>query len=207
MNVLEVVSVVASVVSIILAGFTIWLALYMFNQTKNTEAEAKAALASIKSQMDTLQKLTGRMMDRLTTAVTAPRAADEAIVLLVSTLRDIPTTLAANLRAPAADASQQALWNEVLTAYIATYFYAGITNVASQAHLPPLADVKEDDFFKKVVDSSFNDFRLLEDYIGKFDANVLGANRLYHLYTEASQEWRPFVKDSTAVYRERMGGQ
>src|SRR5262245_49375102 len=120
-------------VSIALGGLAIWLALYLYNQAKNTEQRVGETLAAIKAQTDALQRLTGKMLDRLTTAVTAARPADEALVLLMSTFRDLPTTIAANLRAPSTDAPQQALVNEVLTAYIATFYYTALTNVVSQS--------------------------------------------------------------------------
>ena len=204
MNALEISSIVASFVSTVLAVFAIWLALYMFNQSKDTERRVSENLASIRSQTDTLQKLTGKMMDRLTTAVTAPRAADEAIVLLMSTIRDIPTALATHLRTPGRDATQGVLRNEVLTAYIATYYYAGIANVWSQGYLPALEDLEDDNPVKRMVDASSADFQLLESLIGGFDSSLVESNRLHHLHAEASEQWKPHVKDSTTVYRDRQ---
>ena len=124
----------------------------------------------------------------------------------MTTLRDMPTTIAANLRTPPAGADTQVLLAEVLTAYIATYYYAGITNGAMQGHLPPLEELEEDDFAKRLVDSSCNDFRQLEGYIGQFDAPLVRGNRLHHLYVEAVQHWKPLVKDSTTVYHNRQTG-
>jgi hypothetical protein len=189
-----------------LAGFAIWLALYLYNQSKDTEGRMAVMLAAIKAQTDALQKLTGKMIDRLTTAVTAPRAADEAFVLLMSTIREMPTAIAANLQAPAADASQQVLLNEVLTAYIATYYYAAITNVGFQTYLPPLEDLDDDNLAKRLIDSSYSDFNLLEALIGGFDRKMVKANRLQHLYAEATEHWKPLLKDATAVYKERQAG-
>ena len=91
----------------------------------------------------------------------------------------------------------------MLTAYIATLYYAGIANVAMQAYLPPLADLEEDEFAKRVLDTSCNDFRLLEGYVAQFDPQLVQGNSLHQLYVEAIQQWKPHVKDSTTVYRDR----
>jgi hypothetical protein len=206
MEVMEVASIVSSFVSTILAGFAIWLSLYMFNKGKDTEGDVRESLASIKAQTDALQKLTGKMMDRLTSAVTAPRAADEALVVLMQTIREMPVAIATNLQAPSAGADRQALLVEVLTAYIATLYYAGVANVVTQLHLPPLEDLGGDDPAKRLVDTTCNDFRLLEGYIARFDPGLVTANRLQHLYAEAMQQWKPHVKDSTTVYRDRQAG-
>jgi hypothetical protein len=199
-------SIVASIVSVVLGGFAIWLALFLYNQSKDTERRVAEMLAAIKAQTDTLQKLGSKMIDRLTTAVTAPRAADEAVVMLISTIREIPTAIAANLRTPAADASQQVWLNEVLTAYIGMYYYAAVVNVAWQGYLPAFEDLPDDDLAKRLVDLSHSDFNLLEGLIGHFDPRMVEANRLQHLHAEAIEYWKPYLKDALSVYRDRQGG-
>lgn len=197
-------SMVAGFVGTIVGGFSVWLALHLYTKSKDTESHVKESLASIKAQTDTLQKLTGKMMERLTTAVTAPRAADEAFVLLMTTIRDMPTTIAANLRSPADDASLPALRAELLNAYVVLFYYAGVANVASQAYLPSLDAEDEGSHLQRIVDQSAADFRLLEGMIDAIDETSVQSSRVLHLHIEAATQWKPLVKDSVAVYRERQ---
>ena len=63
---MEIASIVASFVSVILAVIAIWQAIHFYTQGKNTESRVESALSSIKAQVETLQSINGRTLDRLT---------------------------------------------------------------------------------------------------------------------------------------------
>lgn len=60
----------ASIASIILAILAVAQATYYFAQTKSSEERVAVALADIKSATQSLEKLSGRYLDRLTKHVT-----------------------------------------------------------------------------------------------------------------------------------------
>ena len=204
MSGLEASSMVSGFVGTIVGGFSVWLALHLYTKSKDTESHVKEALAGIRAQTDALQALTGKMLNRLTTAVTAPRPADEAFVLLATTIQNIPTAIAANLRAPAADATVPALRAEVLNAYVVSFFYAGVANVASQAYLPPLDSEDDGAQLQRIVDHSAATFAQLEGLIGAAEEPEVETSPFHAMYVEALTQWKPHIKDSVAVYRERQ---
>jgi hypothetical protein len=71
-------NIAASISSIILAFVAIAQATYYFTQTKSTEERVSVALAEIKSAAQSLERLSGRYLDRLTKHV-AERANGKAI--------------------------------------------------------------------------------------------------------------------------------
>lgn len=203
----EILSVVSSAVSIILAFGAVALAVYFYTQAKNSESRVSNTLESIKAQTDTLQRLTARQMDRLIKGYTDSRPPEESLLyMIVETIKDIPTSIASQLQGASSTTNNQALQVEVVTCYIAAYYYAGITNLAVQSYLPPLLDLGPNDALKRVVDQSYADFFTLDGILKGLEPAWLTSNRLYHLYTEASQ-WESSLKDSTRVYQDRQGAQ
>ncbi len=200
---MEVASIIASIVSVIVGFVAIALAAYFYTQSKNIEREVSNALASIQAQTDALQKLTGRWMDRLTRYATESRPSEDTLMHIARVIGEIPTNIASQLRAPAADATAQALLSEVIAVYIATYYYTAVANVALQAHLPALESVAADDRAKKLVDQSYIDFNTMDRIISSVNPTLVQASVLNHLYREASTNWKAFVKDSTIVYQSR----
>lgn len=70
------ISIIGSFVSLILSVVAIFLSAYFYTQTKNTEKSVNEALAEIKTQTANLDKLTGKLLDRLTRFVTTPQPMD-----------------------------------------------------------------------------------------------------------------------------------
>ena len=82
MSSVEVWSIASSGVSIILAVLAMWFAFYVYDKGKNTDQSITNSLAKIESQAESLQKLSGKWMDRLTRYVTEhrpPGPLDESI--------------------------------------------------------------------------------------------------------------------------------
>jgi len=65
---MEAFNIAASIASIILAVVAIWQAVHFYTQGKNTESRVETALSSIRAQVETLQSINGRTLDRLTKA-------------------------------------------------------------------------------------------------------------------------------------------
>lgn len=204
LGIMETASIVASIVSIILGLLAIALSLFFYSQSKNTEKEVEKALEGVKSQTDALQRLAGRQMDRLIRGVTEPRPVEDSLVqVMLTAITQMPASIVSQLQGASAGATNQALINEAITCYIATYYYAGIANVALQSFLRPLGEIEPDDPTKRLIDQTSTDFRYMEGLLNRVDSSELAANRLNHLYTEAATQWKPYVMDSTMVYKLR----
>jgi hypothetical protein len=94
-------NIAASISSIILAFVAIAQATYYFTQTKSTEERVSVALAEIKSAAQSLERLSGRYLDRLTkhVAETSNRQSDMIYELAVN-VREIPRTMTEQLARP-----------------------------------------------------------------------------------------------------------
>lgn len=72
--------------SLVLGGFAIWLSWAFYSKAKDAEKQTAVTLEAIKAQSNTLQRLTGRWMDRLTRYATESRPADEGLMMLINTI-------------------------------------------------------------------------------------------------------------------------
>jgi hypothetical protein len=77
--------------------------------------------------------------------------------------------------------------------------------MANQWYLPQLNQLEPGNIFKQLIDGSYADFTSLDAWFSSMNPQELQASPLYHYYVEALG-WKPFVKDSTAVYAERATG-
>jgi len=201
---MEVASITASITSVIIAFLAVGLSVYFYTQAKNTEHAVSNTLASITAQTDALQRLTGRWLDRLTRYVTEPRQADEVLYLLIGAIRDIPTNVASQLQAPQSGASTQVLTGQLVTAYIALYYYLAVANVSAHGYLPAsIAELQPGDFVKAIIDITYSDFLYLDKVLTSTDQSLIQASHLRDNYTEAVTTWKPLVKDTAMVYAAR----
>lgn len=76
MDSLSLINLISSLTSLILAVLSICLSLYFYNKSKDTETNVKIYLEEIKTQVATLERLTGKWMDRFTRYVTTPQPID-----------------------------------------------------------------------------------------------------------------------------------
>ena len=204
---METASIIASIVSTILAVFAIGLAVFFYTQSKNTETHVKTALEGIRTQTDTLQKLTGRWMDRLTKFVTSPRNLESVEQRrLIETLKDLPRDIASQLPTPSSTTAQNQLLLEIVTAYCALYYYTAISNYWAQWALPALEDFDANplsQFIKDVVDNSYKDFNYIAATIGRIEPTLLTTSPLKHLFDKVETEYKQFIVDSTTAYARR----
>jgi hypothetical protein len=194
-------SLVSLLTGVVLNVVAIALAVYFYTQAKNTEAQVKVGVAEIRQQTDSLGKLTGRLLDRLTRAVTEGRPAHEErqLMVFVEAMRSFGYGPGAQTQPVSAIEQNQEdpRLREQLIA--ATYLYAAITNVALQSLLPEnLADVG--DKLRRFIDMS--------------NADVVGAQRLLvpteewndatkALFAEVRDSWLTEVRDTLAYYQVR----
>ena len=110
---MEIVGLVAGVVSVILAIVAIWQAMYFYSKGKDTESRAEAALVGIKAQVETLQAVNAKITERLTRFVTTPRnEAAQTAELFAITLRSLPE-IALKFLPPSQATNEPALRHEI----------------------------------------------------------------------------------------------
>lgn len=207
MNAVEIFSIAGSIASIVLAVVAVALSVFFFSQSKNTESSVRESLADIKTQTDSLQKLTGRWMDRLTKYVTTPKSESvESSQELKELLKELPENIANQLGSPP-QTNDPALVAELISLYIALYYYAGVANIFAQFSLPPLHKYDESPDFAalvtRVVDESAGDFAAMANLLATTDQEVLKQSKLFHLAEIGKNTYRDRVATSTQAYAKR----
>ena len=166
---MEVASIVASFVSLILAGIAIWLSLYFYTKGKNTERNVEVALEGIKTQTEALQALNARTLDRLTKYVTTPRdEPSQTIQVLYAAIRDLPE-MVLKLHPPTTQAGGEATRRELISSYIAIWNYTATSNIWAGFCLPRVEEFNAEDTYhalvKYVVDRSAADFHYMSGVV------------------------------------------
>jgi hypothetical protein len=205
MNAVEISSIIASFVSLILAILAIGLSIYFFVQSKDTETKVQTALEGIRSQTDTLQGLSAKWMDRLTKYVTTPRTeVSESSQILLTIIRELPENIVSRLGKAPSQTNEQGLRQEVITAYIALYYYTGASNVWAQFCLPAPENVDSDPSYyslvKGVVDRSYTDFIYIAKVLEGVPSQELQQSRLQHLLDECKNTYRDRIMETSHYY-------
>lgn len=199
--------IASSIASMILAIVAIMMSIYFYTQSKNVETSVLSSLESIKSQTDTLQKLSGKWMDRLTKYVTDSHPNEEIYLHLFAALKDLPTNIVSQLRVPNNKEEKDELVDQLVSSYVALYYYTGLTNYWAQLSLPPLEHYDDNPDFsslvKNIVDTSYKDFFMIENILNKIDTGVVETCSTAYLIEDAIKVWRPRVMDSTESYAQR----
>lgn len=208
MATVEIINLVSAIVSVILSVLAIWLALYFYDKSKNSEIKVNLALEAIKAQTKALQELTGKWMDRLTKYATSAKPADEATVWMMEIIRSSVSNVSSQLASPGDERKTiQNLTEQLVSSYIAIYYYAALTNITSQGYLPNLTELDENNPIKTIVDSSNADYWWLDSILSSTNSSDLQASPLYHLYADTITNKKQHIKDSTKVYQSRLIGE
>ena len=207
----EIWSIVSSIVSVILGFFAIFISLWFFIIGRKTEGNVSNALVEIKTQTDMLQKISGKQLDRLTKYVTNAKntaQSDDMISEMLKVIIQIPQTLTSNLNDGSANQqTNEQLLQELVSCYIALYFYSAQTNYWAQIMLPDVTEFDPQNSFdaacKRSVDMSAQDFDIMAGIISRVDLTRLNQNALNHLLEETKSTWKDLVKNSSQVYETR----
>jgi len=205
---LNILNLIAAATGIVLGPLSIWLSLAFYHKAKDAETETAKALAAIKAQTGTLERLTARWMDRLTRAVTGPRPVDESLTLLVTTLAQLPTSLLSQFQGQTGQGSDvRALTGELVSTYIVIYYYVCASNVLGQGLLPDKAEFDPQNEvhvgLQRWVDMSAQDFQYMAGILNQVDQKIIKASPYKHLLDEAVSNWRPYVRNFDEHYQTR----
>jgi len=191
----------ASIASIILAIVAVWQAVYFYSQGKNTESRVETALSAIKAQVETLQSINGRTLDRLTKYVTTPRedGSSQVANALSSALKELPAIFL-QFKVPAQDSTQAVMRREIVSGYICLWYYTAIANINASFSLPHVDEFDENNsyhtFIKEAVDRSSADFKYMTGIVRNLAADEVTNSFYVNLYNETQQSLIHYVGDT-----------
>ena len=198
--------IITGAFSISISIIAIALAIIFYITGRNTEKNISTSLGEIKSQTDTLQKLSGSWMNRLIKHVTEkkPDMIEKSIPKLIDVLSQLPQNITSKLPQLSQAGDSEEINTEIISAYIALYYYTAQTNYWSQYYLPSPEEFDStndfDNLVKQVVDNSVTDFTAMLNILNKCEPKQLEDNPLYHLFKEAENHWKSLVKSSSDIF-------
>lgn len=207
---MDIIGIIAGIVSVILAGVAIWQAMYFYTKGKDTESRVEAALVGIKAQVETLQTVNAKITDRLTRYVTTPRnEAAQTAELFAVTLRSLPE-IALKFLPPSQTTNEPALRHEITLAYVGLWYYAASANVWASFCLPRPEDFDPErhSLVKHVVDQSAADFKYMNGLVSQLNQQEIQSQQFQfaHLYSEVTQHLQSLIGD-TSEHFARMSKQ
>ena len=203
----------SNIVSMILAIMAMWFAFYIYDKGKATDQSITNSLSKIEAQAESLQKLSGKWMDRLTRYVTQerpPGPLDQTLPELVTVLATLPQAITMQINQPTKSDPPEHLIEELLTCYIVIYYYTALTNFWTQGYLPDVADFDEKNEFhqltKRVTDGSSQDFGNIARILEATDQQRLSRNSLAHMLVETRNLWRHHVRSVADIWQRKAKG-
>ena len=119
-------------------------------------------------------------------------------------LAQLPQSLTTSLTQAPQRESQEQLVRELVSAYIALYFYTAQTNYWAQFYLPDAAGYDATSEFhrliQRMVDTSAADFTHMATLLAKIDQTRLEGNPLAHMLQETKDFWRYRVRTTADVF-------
>jgi hypothetical protein len=198
---LDIINLAAALASIVLAVVAVGVAVSFYVRGRVSEGRASSVLSQMQTQVGTLDKLSGKMLDRLTRVSIESRPEQEAILTIISALRQIPESLANGPRGSVAQGVSPSEW---IAALVSGYYYSSMANFLLQGMITAVDDGTG--IYKNLewlIEASYRDFRYLEDLIGEAGQSTLEGNRLRPLYEETIRNWRPWVRSAFESYKTR----
>lgn len=202
MTSLDIINLISSIASLILSILAIWLSLYFYNKSKNTETNVSENLSAIRAQTDTLQKLTARWMDRLTKHATDTTSYDTTLTQLIEVIKIIPT--GSNL--PQLQSKIEEMTQEAISGFIGMHYYCAVSNVLAQSQLPSTENFdptsEAHNLTKTLLDNSHQTFFYLDDILNRVDISRIDASPIGTWFKTTEDFWKGSVKNATEVFQD-----
>jgi len=200
------VSLIASATSIILALLAIILSVWFFVLSKKTEKESSSSLTKIETQADSLQKLTGKWMDRLTKYVTTDRPSplEPAINTMFSQLPQAIIQFITQTQIPSNKGDLSFTIEQYHITAISLYFYSAQTNYWCQRYLPHAKDFDENNdshkLIRRIIDTSYADFHLIHNHLLNANQNDLSRSKVYNIYLETKDSLAQYIRSVADIF-------
>ena len=203
-------SIASSVASILLAVLAFGFSFYVYDKGRTTDQSITNSLAKIETQAESLQRLSGKWMDRLTRYVTTdrpPGPLDQQLPQLIAVLGQLPQAITMKISQPLTSDPPEHLIEELITCYIAMYYYSAQTNFWAAACLPNIEDFDVTNDFhqttRRVVDVSCQDFQHMANVLGSIELSRLKRNPSFKLLEETRDLWRLHVLSVSDIWAQR----
>ncbi len=196
---LDLINLVGSISAIILSILAIALSIAFFIASKNAEKETALSIGKIDNTTGTLNTLSLKMINRLTTAIITPKATDEKISDII---REVKNTGLLEQPDETGTLNKEQIEQLRVDNLIAAFYYAGLTNLALQYHLPAtIGGTNEDGYIANLIDQSKTDYNILKTWINATaDANQkLNDSPVKHMY-DLAITWDEAVKSTREYY-------
>lgn len=204
----ETFSIISSIVSILLGFIAIALSFAFYYFGRESEKNVASLLTQIKTQADSLEKLSGTWMTRLIKHVTTPKpnVSEETYTNLISAISKnsqlVPSSFQEQHHSSDSEEIEE---SDLHMLYIALYYYTAQTNFWSQLGLPTIEEFDESDenhmLIKNTIDMSFKDFEGISNIIEDCDINKLKETPNAELLSETKENWSASVRDSAFVFK------
>lgn len=204
-------SIASSIASIMLAVLAFGFSFYVYDKSKTTDQSITNSLAKIETQAESLQRLSGKWMDRLTRYVTTerpPGPLDQQLPQLIAVLGQLPHAITMKISQPQTSDPPTHLVDELITCYIAMYYYSAQTNFWAAACLPDITDFEATNEFhqttRRAIDVSCQDFQHMANVLGSIESSRLQRNPSFKLLEETRDLWRLHVLSVSEIWAQRM---
>jgi hypothetical protein len=207
MGAVEVISIATGIASMVLAVFAMWFAMYCYDKSKTTDQSITNSLAKIEAQADSLQRLSGKFMDRLTRYVTTDRPPGPVDQQLIAVLTQLPQMITMRITQPQSSDPPEHLIDELITCYIIMCHYMALTNFWAAGYLPDAAEFDETNEFqlltRRIVETSYQDFGHMARLLGAVDQRRLERNPSANILIETRDRWGHLVRSVADIWAQR----
>lgn len=203
-EIVNAINIVSGISAISISFIAIALSIIFYIAGRRTETSVSTSLAKIEAQTDSLQKLSGKQIDKLMQhAFEGKTSTSDAMGQVINALSQIPITITTILRQPI-DNPNQATQEQIVGLYSALYFYIAQTNYWSQFYLPKAIDFDNNNenhvLIKRIIDLSDNDFSAVATWLSKCDPSLIEKTTLYDYLKETKDKWRHAVRSSSEIF-------
>lgn len=195
-------SLIASIFSIGISCIAIMLALVFYRQGTQVETKVAIALAEIKAQTDTLQRISGSQIRQLTKAVTSQSPTEQALLSLIQV--QSTANLAATIQSPSTETNSNTLRGDVIAGYIGLYYYSALLNRFLIALAPSYPGGEEGKLIDTYIDSTYKDFQIFKQELDSLENIEIQQNRMAFLFNSTESSLESLVKTSVQA-RETEG--
>lgn len=198
---LDVFNLISSITAIVLAVLAIVLSVVFYFASKNAEVKSTIALNDIQQATSTINNVSMKLLNRLTSYVTSPNPAEQQLIEVISNLKTVAplTEEVSTSGATKAQLDQFRVDN-----LISSMFYAAVSNTSLQGYLPPdIGQLETVSVIARLVDQGKQDYFTLKSWIAAAGADKLDNSPVKHMYTEALTI-EPGIKNTAEVYAARQ---
>ncbi len=194
------ITVITGICSIVLAIVAIATSAFFAYWSFKSQTAAHTALVEIKAQSDSLQKLSGRWMDRFTKHATRAPTIDPALARI---LDKMATTQPAADRVPSELPVPANVTQDTVDVGIALLYYVAVANFHVSGYVPAAEEYDEAKPFTQLVvrqtNKSLEDYQLVKRGLGRVDPKLIEASRFNYLYQDTVNNWEPILRDAATA--------